>query len=221
MLFQKKAKSKMMIGIDFSINSTAIVFQNDLHFWISVFIPNYENGKKTFQTHDMLSECVRICSYSKKNVLDKKKEDAIKMENANNLSSCILEEIKKRVMELDCTIDKIFMEGYSFGSKGNAFLDLVMFNSFLRLKLIQEFGQILQIVSPKSVKKHFCGNGNASKCDMIRHFLEQEQNSCTKQILKNIVKDIIQDKEKSTFKIPKPIDDIVDAIAVIQFHERM
>ena len=43
----------MIIGIDFSINSTAITIKNNSgdYQWF-VFVPNYKQGKKCFKVHE-------------------------------------------------------------------------------------------------------------------------------------------------------------------------
>ena len=49
-----------------------------------------------------------------------------------------------------------------------ATIDLVVYNSFLRIKLLEAFGDdCLVIISPSEGKKNLSGKGNAKKDDMI------------------------------------------------------
>lgn len=60
----------------------------------------------------------------------------------------------------------ILLEGYSFGSKGRATLDLAEFGGLLRHKLMFDSHlpncRLIE-VSPSSLKKYITGNGNAKK----------------------------------------------------------
>ena len=118
----------------------------------------------------------------------------------------IIDTIKEFTNEVP---DEIRIEGYSYASKGNSFIDLITFNTYLKVKLIQNYGHIIRVVPPKTLKKSYTGNGNASKCDMIRHFMESSDLSLKDKIKKL---DFIKEGE---FTIPKPIDDLVDSIGLI------
>ena len=79
---------------------------------------------------------------------------------------------------------------------------------YLKVKLIQQFGHVIKVVPPKTLKKAYTGNGNASKCDMMRTYLGKTNTSISKAIQQlNLVKE-------EEFTIPKPLDDIIDAIAL-------
>ena len=198
----------MIIGIDFSINSTALAIKlKDDKFLLFSFVPNYNPKLKGFQLHKILNESktITITSYNKDNLIKDAIEDqAIKLRNADALSDEIIE-----IFNYTGIIPtEIRIEGFSFGSKGNSFIDMITFNTFLRVKLIQKFGHIIKVISPKSIKKAYTGNGNASKCDMLRSFMEKSDSKLKKEIEKlNIV-------VEGEFNITKPLDDLVDAIAL-------
>ena len=59
----------------------------------------------------------------------------------------------------------VMIEGYSFGSKGQATLDLAEFGGILRKFILDKF--VLVEVSPSSLKKFITGNGVAGKTEMI------------------------------------------------------
>jgi hypothetical protein len=200
----------MIVGIDFSINSTALAIKtSNGNFLLFSFVPNYNSKLKGFQTHKSLEESksIIVTSYNKDNPTKNPIEDqAIKIKNADNLSNEIIE-----VFDYTGIVPtEIRIEGFSFGSKGNSFIDLITFNTFLKVKLIQKFGHIIKVVSPKSIKKAYTGNGNASKCDMLRTFMEKSNSKLKKEIEKmNIV-------SEGEFNIPKPLDDLIDAIGLTE-----
>ena len=196
------------IGIDFSINSTAITIKNaEINTYIS-FTPNYIPNKKAYAIHDYISDCVSIRSYEKiSSVKDSIEDQSNKIKNADNLSNLIIEEFNFLNINY---VDEIRIEGFSFMSKGNSFIDLITYNTFLKVKLIQKFGHIIKVIPPKTLKKRYTTNGNATKCDMLRAYLDKNNNELSTKI-KNL--NLVTDGE---FKIPKPIDDIIDSIALCE-----
>jgi Holliday junction resolvasome RuvABC endonuclease subunit len=196
----------MKVGIDFSINSTAVALQDkDGGIQVFCFVPNYKKGKKSFRIHDELSNILQIESYEKLTCHEKEEEQSIKLKNAHNLSETIMSKLENIIPE------EIRIEGYSFGSKGNAFIDLITFNTFLKVKLIQKFGHVLNVIPPKTLKKKFTNNGNASKCEMIHTFMKTNDF----KILQEKIKELDFIKKNNEFTIPKPLDDVIDAIALI------
>jgi hypothetical protein len=108
-------------------------------------------------------------------------------------------------------VPQIFIEGFSFGSKGNSFIDLITFNTFLKVKMIQKWGHCISVISPKSLKKMYTGNGNAGKCDMLRTFIKNDSSP-----FRNKLVEIGLDREEE-FTIPKPVDDLIDSIALVDW----
>lgn len=198
----------MIIGIDFSINSTAITIKySDTRYEYFSFVPNYEGKEhlKGFAVHNHLSEHVKICSYNKEgSSKDSIEDQRVKIRNADRLSQCIIDCLQPVLSK--CT--RINIEGFSYRSKGNSFIDLISYNSFLKSKLFTICGDIIYVIPPKSLKKAYTDNGNASKCDMLRHFLSNNSGDLVTKINEL---DFVTDGE---FEIPKPIDDLVDSIAL-------
>ena len=194
-----------IIGIDFSINSTAVAINKDGELTIFSFVPNYRSELAGSKMHKALSDMISVISYEKGgNTKDALADQRIKLQNADNLSDQIIEAIKPFITETP----QIRIEGFSFGSKGNSFIDLVSFNTFLKVKLIQSYGHCIDVVPPKSLKKIYTGNGNASKCDMLRKFLEVKDTPFKLRLV-----ELGLDRAEE-FTLPKPIDDITDAIAL-------
>jgi len=192
----------MILGIDFSINSTAMAIKkrNDQPLLFS-FVPNYVEGKTSFKTHDFLKDVISTHGYIKEgNTKDSIKDQCIKLKNADNLSNIFISLFDSLEIE---EVDEIRIEGFSYMSKGNSFIDLITYNTYLKVKLIQRFGHVIKVVPPKTLKKAYTGNGNATKCDMMRKYLEDNNNELTEKINElNFIKE-------GEFNIPKPLDDIM------------
>ena len=198
----------MIVGIDFSINSTSVVIKMPKsHVYLS-FVPNYNEKLKGFKTHEELKKPLVVCSYNKNTVSTNSiEEQSMKLKNADELSDLIITTLKTLVV----IPEEIRIEGFSFGSKGNSFIDLITYNTFLKVKLIREYGHIIKVVPPKTLKKLYTGNGNASKCDMLRTFMNSDLGR-----LQQKIKALGFFKEEGEFTIPKPIDDICDAFALTE-----
>ena len=196
----------MIIGIDFSINSTAVAIKKDNNeIDLFSFIPNYKKGTKPFEIHDKFTGIIVTQSYIKpKKSLDSVEEQTNKLINADQLSGIIMS-----ILDIyEESVEEIRIEGFSYGSKGNSFIDLITYNTYLKVKLIQKYGHIIKVVPPKTLKKIYTGNGNASKCDMLRFYSNSTDSRLNDEIKKlNIIKE-------GEFKIPKPIDDLCDAIGL-------
>ena len=92
--------------------------------------------------------------------------------------------------------DKIFIEGYSFGSKGQGLFQNAENCGILKYRL-QEQNIPYETVVPSVVKKGATGKGNADKDMMYEAFVKE-----TKTDLKKIF---------DTEKVGNPISDIVDS----------
>ena len=91
---------------------------------------------------------------------------------------------------------KVFIEGYSFGSKGQAIFQIVENCGILKYRL-QEQNIPYDTVVPSVVKKGATGKGNADKDKMYESFVK-ETNIDLKQIF-------------DTEKVGNPISDIADS----------
>ena len=91
---------------------------------------------------------------------------------------------------------KIFIEGYSFGSKGQGLFQIAENCGILKYRLLQK-GYSYTTVVPSVVKKGATGKGNADKDMMYEAFVKE-----TKIDLKKLF---------DTEKVGNPISDIVDS----------
>jgi hypothetical protein len=205
------------IGIDYSLISPAICVYKDGEYSFISFFDDYgkdwNGGKiKAFNYHRELNGFMEMNPYTRhieKN--DYREEQKTKMAAAK----MIAHKISNRLVEIVGDEDVIIgLEGFSYGSISSSTLDLALFNSFLRIKLLEDFGEdCLVIISPTEGKKRLSGKGNAKKEDMIQAFIE------------NRTKD--PDIERCPFwkyckeneldyKNIKPIDDLVDSYGILR-----
>jgi len=196
------------IGIDFSINSPALcILENDTYHFFGFY---NEEGKK-FEKKDpsdyaqhrkiMSLTDVDIIHFNRRKrnenySIDQKQ----KIEDSHSLGMLISE-----VIGLENSL--VGIEGYSYGSKGNSFIDLISFNSVMRHIVYTENNSEIIVKTPSQIKT-LAGKGNANKGMRFEYFLQ------------NTTKD--PNLEKSAFwkwcveqkfvgEIPKPVDDLVDA----------
>lgn len=209
------------IGIDFSINSPSMMWSRDggeYHF-VSFFNDegkDWRNSKaKTFRYHNILFEnnIVEMIPYTRLAIpKEYKMEQKTKMADATRLSLIIINKIKSIVNDGEEV--KIGLEGFSFNSKGASYIDLIMYNCFLRERIVETFGpDSLVIVSPTEGKKNFSGKGNANKEKMIGAFIENHINDLN--IYDTELWKYCSDNELDYNNI-KPIDDLVDSCGIFE-----
>lgn len=199
------------IGIDYSITSPAItVFDGSHYNFISIFdvdVKNWLESKK-FKIHREIQDFADVIPFSRQT--DKstyQTEQRSKLLNAEQLATLTTHTIRYVVVDYDV---RIALEGFSYASKGMASLDLVFYQSVLRLRLMEDFGaDNLFVFSPTEAKK-LAGKGNYSKEQMISAFAD------------NVLGDDIlaahpfhQYVVKNGLK-GKPIDDIVDSYFLLK-----
>lgn len=197
----------MKIGIDFSINSTAItVLHDDGHREYFSFVPNYQPKKAAFKYHSEFSDLISVISYEKLECVKNNIQDQqIKIQNAANLSKAIIDTLDVEF----CNCNRINIEGFSFASKGNSFVDMIQYNTFLKARLLLDYNQLLFSIPPKSLKKLFTGNGDASKGNMIQFYIDNYPSELSERI-----NELRLDLGNKSAKIPKPFDDLIDSIAL-------
>ena len=127
----------------------------------------------------------------------------------------ITNKISERLVKLVGEDEVIIgLEGFSYGSISSSTLDLALFNSFLRIKLLEDFGEdCLVIISPTEGKKNLSGKGNAKKEDMIQAFIENRTQD--PDIEKCPFWKFCKENELD-YKNIKPIDDLVDSYGILR-----
>jgi len=210
------------IGIDFSLNSPGACVQtaDGKYHFITFF--NYgnriwdEEGKKipkAFSVHKELMDDEAILGFPYNRQVTSKEflpRERQKLEDAGNISSLMVD-IFSTLFEGDEA--KIALEGFSYGSKGNSFIDIIQYNTFLRKALIDKYSiKDLSVYQPSHVKK-LAGKGNANKHYMAEAFQNDVLND--KSLRDTKLWKWCKGKDFST-KIPKPIDDIIDAYFILK-----
>ena len=204
------------VGIDFSLTSPAIcVYKNSEYLFISFFNDSGKDWRKSksksYKYHNELCNIIEVIPYTRKiDDSDYRNEQKTKMEDALMIVNLIIDKLKM-VIDDDVIIG---VEGFSYGSISSSTLDLAMYNSFLRMKLIENFGSdVVNIVSPTEGKKVLFGKGNAKKEDMIQAFIDNRLED--ELLMSNAFWKYCKTNEVD-FKQPKPIDDLVDAYGILK-----
>ena len=177
-----QTKPKTIIGIDYSLTSPAICITKDFIF---------ENSQFFFLTNKK-----KYIGPMSKNIFGfEHKEYNTPIHRFSQISDWAFDTIKETIH----TSQQVYIEGYSFGSKGQAVFQIAENCGILKYRL-QEFGIPYETVVPSVVKKGATGKGNADKDLMYESFCK-ETNIDLKKIF---------DVEK----IGNPVSDIVDSFYI-------
>ena len=210
------------IGLDISLNSTAIYIRNGSDH----IILSYMNEKKDSKYSDELSQTKDVHIHFTDDLIktNNYSDDEIsKLKRYDEISTLIVNDIKEIVKDNKCNIR---IEGYSYTKRTSSIIDIVGFSTLIRVKLIRNLNCDITIISPASLKK---------KCSIMVYGYEDEKKKISRnregiaggsfkkqQIYQAILDGNIQtpilqflkDNEKviQYKKIPSPIDDINDSI---------
>jgi hypothetical protein len=194
-----------LVAVDFSMSSTAVSVRKDNTITIFSFVPNYDPKLSKFRLHGSLAPHVQVIGYERAEKVDGYSEnEAIKLGNAQNLAKAIVMAIRSTgVLK-----PRVAFEGFSFGSRGSSFIDLIVFNTFAKKQIMDHFFCPIEVISPATIKRHFSGKGNATKSEMFQAFLERP--SSFRDHVSSLVGPLAPEKDP-----PKPIDDVVDSLAIL------
>jgi len=196
-----------LVAIDFSISSTAMSIRKDGVDYHFSFVPNYDQTSSKFKVHRQLDPLVKIVSYEKAEKVEGYSEgELVKLQNAQNLAKAICAEITGA----GALKPRVAFEGFSFGSRGSSFIDLIVFNTFAKKHIMDTYFCPIEVGSPATIKKHFCGKGNATKAEMFSRFAQVPGH--LRDLIVSVIGEIDPEKEP-----PKPIDDIVDSVAILNW----
>jgi hypothetical protein len=208
------------IGIDFSLNSPATCIRNSKGDYIFISFFNFgdriwddiKKMPKAFQVHQELIESETILGFpyyrdvKADSFLIRERE---KLEDCKSIANLIVNAL---VSFFGVSNTHVSLEGFSYGSTGNSFIDIVQYNSFLRSLLLDAYGSSnMSIFQPSHVKKT-AGKGNANKHYMIKAFQDDVFND--KDLRNTKLWKYVQGKDFSA-KIPKPLDDLVDSYFIL------
>jgi len=175
--YQKKQQT--IVGIDYSLNSPAICIAGD----------NFDFNKCTF--HFLTSKKKHIGKFGKNIFGYEIKDYKTPIERFTNISTWALDIIHKHKN----ITAKVFIEGYSFGSKGQAVFQIAENCGILKYRLQMSPSILYDTIVPSVVKKYASGKGNADKQLMYDSFKEHTKQDLLKMFdmgkLNNPVTDII------------------------------
>lgn len=208
------------IGIDFSLNSPAVCIKkhNGAYQFISFFNfgnRDWESKKisKAFTLHKDLSndDVIIAVPYNRqvgsKEFLENQREKLI---DGKTIAELIIGYL---ISFYGTSSVKIALEGFSYGSTGNSFIDIIQYNTFLRSLMLDTYkAKNIYIVQPSHVKK-LAGKGNANKHFMVKAFQDNVLND--PQLEKTPLWNWINDKDFSE-KIPSPIHDLIDSYFIMK-----
>lgn len=159
------------IGIDPSINCTGVCVWNTSGNTHSYFmIPS----KMTKKMKEFKSDYICLVPYDKivSDSQDYSEKEESKFTNIYNICKSIDDIVGK----YNNSNIEVYMEGVSYGSVGSAALvDLSFLNASIRMVLKQR-GIHFTIISPTSLKKFACANGQADKDIMIDAWRRMDRN---------------------------------------------
>ena len=189
----------MIIGIDMSKNSPGVCLRDGDNVSFISFIRGSETKRNKAHFDSLRDNKVKIVFNPRSTKLkDYTELEVWKISDASQLANTIVENLPDE-------IDMVGMEGFSYGSKGNAGLDIAGYAYCLRKALFEKYGsEKMCIFSPANVKKT-AGKGNAGKEEMMGYFKETQS-----------LKDNLFWKGITTgdIKNEKPVDDLIDSYYV-------
>lgn len=113
----------------------------------------------------------------------------------------------------------ISMEGLSYGSQGNALVDISMVTALVRAAIIKKINpNNFYVFSPSSVKK-FAVKGNAKKDELYYAFLEKKKDDPRFKALIDIFETNKDKWVKGPKKVEGPCSDLIDSIWLSLFLE--
>ena len=211
------------IGIDLSLNSTAVFIQTINSSYNKSTILSFTNKKdNNIYIKELGRSGVKFffAKEQKKDIYSK--NEMMKIQRYDDLSEKIISEIIKNI---DTSKTFCQMEGYSYSS-GNttSLLDIVSLSTLVRFKLLKRIRNLdMTVISPSSLKKDVCGyvygyykkgktkndlgisGGRFKKPEMFKAMLDGKIQSPIFNFLIEY-KHLMERK-----KIPNPIEDIIDA----------
>ena len=177
--YQKKQNT--IVGIDYSLNSPAICIAGD----------DFDFNKCSF--HFLTSKKKHIGKFGKNIFGYEIKDYNTPIERFSNISTWALDIIHKH----KSNTAKVFIEGYSFGSKGQAVFQIAENCGILKYRLQMSPSMLYETIVPSVVKKYASGKGNADKQLMYDSFTKHTGVDLMKMFDMN--------------KLNNPVTDIIDS----------
>lgn len=215
-----------LIGIDISIDSTALCISRNNEMIISNFTVQKRNSGWIKKTMDVID--YEFINYTYKDIDNYTESEIMKLREFDHVTDIIFNKIIGNIDKKENTI--IAVEGYNYGLVGNSIIDIVTFSTLLRLKLLDvpKLERII-IISPKTVKTMVCemvygyettrsgkkiinknkegiSGGNFNKKDIMVALMDMKGDDKLSKLLDKYKDDLLKLKN-----VPKPVDDIIDS----------
>jgi len=211
----------IIIGIDPSLNSTAVcIYKNEDY---KVF--NYTNNKATYKWIKRTSNIIDFVFHSKTTDGEYSDLEVEKLKLYDSITDRIVDDINKSVDDYA----HVYIEGYSYSSNAGKIIDLVTFSTLLRSKLLKNIFITLHVVAPMTLKNSVSNliypqdkkgisrnpdgkaGGKFDKTDVFNALLEMGLTDEYNTYLNMNSVELL-----TTKSIPKPFDDINDAVLLVQ-----
>jgi Holliday junction resolvasome RuvABC endonuclease subunit len=205
-----------IVSIDFSILYPGICIVKDFKDFKWSSIVNTKITKKERENLDALTKLypnlsIGYTSSKRKTEEEYHMTERTKLINYQELIDLIIKEILDKTDDdnIICAI-----EGISYGSKGNALVDISQSTGILKIKLIEEVlnnqHDRLFVFSPSELKNAIGAKGNAGKLDIFKKFKEDPVIEAVKE--SDLFKAVNSQKWiQHGEKIVSPIIDMVDS----------
>lgn len=208
----------MIVGIDFSIKSTAVTVISN--FGIHYF---YTFARKSVAKEDFFltlqNSGVNVVSLPDETPLPKtanltdKERSSIR--DGLMLTESIVKTLKSHSFDEN---DHIAIEGFSFASTGNRLAQISGYQWLLRIKLMETLGigaEQLSFYSPMTIKAT-AGKGNFKKEEMIEAFINSDINC---KFARRLIEAPAEFQNKKGQWL-KPLDDLVDSYWIAKTLEK-
>jgi hypothetical protein len=210
---RKTSDKNIIIGIDFSITKTGICIRHlnnsETHFTFYGYPRPDSISKSRIELYDKFIYIARREDISNPEV-DSSKKMEFAVRNSQYLADLITADLKWALTEPDT---KIVFEGLSFGSTGDAILQLSGYKYILMDRLSQYVPlKNMYTYAPITIKKTAgCSKRGLKKNDMIESFLK-EDTKFGREVIDNL--DLF--KKKGGKNYIELLDDLVDAYWTIK-----
>lgn len=192
-----------IIGIDMSKNSPGVCIRRGSSLTFLSFLRGEDKGKISQHYKTLREAGVEMHFYGHRQAsnMEYSLSESWKAEDAMRYAEHI-------VSQLPDETDFVGIEGFSYGSSGNSFIDIVGYGYAIRMALVKKYSAAkFSVFSPGNVKKT-AGKGNANKELIFEYFMQSENPDLRETLFWKGLTDKTIDSTK------KPVDDLVDSFYV-------
>ena len=228
-----------IVGIDISKNSTGIsIMRND-----EIILFNFTTTKKSYVWIKKVLDNIdfEFITYTHESIKSYSEKEIIKLREFDKVSDIIFNKVLGNIDKTQKTY--ISIEGYNFGKNTNSIIDIVTLSTLIRKKLYEGIPNLVEMVilSPLTVKSKTCEMVYGStitettnkkgvkkitkkinkspdditgtkfqKHDMLKAIIDLNVDVKLNQFLKDNKDELLSYKN-----IPKPFDDLIDAMFIM------